>query len=388
MESLCLLVGIFLADTPIDSLDARRDFVTSIVQPAMDAKKGIGIIVGVLEADRSTHFFGFGRTSESSPTPPNENTIFEIGSITKTFTTLILAEMVRKGEVSLDDPIQSYLPAEWKIPKIGDRAVTLLDLATHTSGFPRDAGAILRMATWSKDWEQDPFRQLTDEHIIESLCRVKLRDNFIGKVHYSNFGMGLLGEALARKAKSSYADLVRSIITQPLGMTSTFQVTPDDQRNRQAPGHDAKRLETVHWTFGQLAGCGALRSTASDILLYLAAQSGQKETPLTEAMIATQQERFPTGDGEGRFIGLGWFLSDTLQKTRIAWHNGGTGGYCSSAIFCRDPAVGVIVLSNVSPEVDAGSADRFAAEIIKRLIEEQQAKRASVPSEQASPPHP
>ncbi len=171
-------------------------------------------------------------------------------------------------------------------------------------------------------------------------------------------------------------------------MTSTFQLTPEDQRNRQAPGHDAQRKETVHWTFGHLAGCGALRSTASDMLVYLAAQSGQKNTPLTEAMLATQQERFPTDDGEGRLIGLGWFLSDTVQKTRIAWHNGGTGGYTSSAIFCRDPKVGVVVLSNINPEADTGSADRIAAEIIKQLIEEQQAKNANDPSGPASLPPP
>ncbi len=292
--------------------------------------------------------------------------------------------MVRRGEVSLDDPVQEYLPVEWKIPKLGDSAIKLVDLATHTAGLPRDAGAILRLAVWSDDWEKDPFRQLTNQHIIESLNRVTLRDSFVGKVNYSNFGMGLLGEALARKAKSSYADLVRKTITDPLEMKSTFQVTPEDQWKRQAPGHDAKQKETINWTFGQLAGCGALRSTASDMLVYLTAQSGRRKTPLEEAMFATQKERFPTGDGEGRFVGLGWFLSNTAEQTKICWHNGGTGGYTSAAIFSRDPAVAVVVLSNISPEADAGSADRIAAEIIKRLIEETQEKKATVPSGPAS----
>ena len=111
--------------------------VDKAIQPLVDTKKIMGAVVGVLPRDGQREYFFYGQTKADGPTPTSE-TLFEIGSVSKTFTALLLALAVERGEVKLDDPVRALLPADWPVPRRGEREITLLELATHTSGLPNN----------------------------------------------------------------------------------------------------------------------------------------------------------------------------------------------------------------------------------------------------------
>jgi CubicO group peptidase (beta-lactamase class C family) len=334
--------------------------------PVLKDGRSVGLVVGISDAQgqRFCHGVGTCRPDGSRPTP---TTIFAIGSITKTFTTLLLAESVRRGEVRLDDPVECYLPADWVVPRNGDKKVTLLDLATHTSGLPRDAKVILRRVLWDRAWANNPFGQLDEALIAQTLQETKIDSKTVGTVSYSNLGMGLLGEALAHRSGKSFAELTAETLTEPLKMASTFEIVPESDRPRQARGHGPKGVEVPDWTFGRLAGCGALQSIAEDLLTYLEAQSGRRPTALSDAMVLTQEKRADAGNGQS--VCLGWFRQTTVQGLELWWHDGGTDGFTSCAIFCRSPATAVVVLSCSGAAVDAGSVDALATLTMKKLLE-------------------
>jgi CubicO group peptidase (beta-lactamase class C family) len=176
--------------------------------------------------------------------------VFEIGSITKVFTTLVLADMARRGEVALDDPVAQYLPADVIMPKRGGRRIALIDLATHTSGLPRRPGDIA-----PADWA-NPYADYSIVQLYAFLGRYRLRRD-IGAAHlYSNLGMGLLGHALALRAGGDFETLVRKRITAPLGMVDTAMALTPGMRTRLAKGHDAERRPVANWDFDALAGPG------------------------------------------------------------------------------------------------------------------------------------
>src|SRR3972149_8582837 len=195
--------------------------------------QGVGIVVGVIDAN-GRRGIAHGRARAADPRPLDSDTIFEIGSGTKVCTALLLADMVQRGEVALDDPISKYLPSGVKAPERNGRAIALVDLATHTSGLPR-VPANLRPATF-----QDPYADYTAEHLDAFLSSYELPREPGTKFEYSNLGGGLLGYLLARRAGMDYAALVRARITGPLGMTSTTAARPGDEDGpRLAAGHNA-----------------------------------------------------------------------------------------------------------------------------------------------------
>jgi CubicO group peptidase (beta-lactamase class C family) len=284
------------------------------------------------------------------PAKVDEDTIFEIGSITKVFTGILLAEMAQKGEVRLEDPVAKYLPAEAAPPREGERQITLLDLATQRSGLPRlpenlapaDAG--------------DPYVDYTPERLYAYLSKAKLETPIGSTYGYSNLGVGLLGHALSRAGKSDYGTLVRERITVPLGMTVTALEVDPSHAARVARGHDtagAKPTPVPPWTWNKtssLAGAGGLRSTAREMTRFVAANAGLVESKLSAALRDTQQERSDAGSPR-MGIGLGWHIRKS-DAGAVVWHNGGTGGFHS---FCGfDPATktGVVVLANGNGSID------------------------------------
>jgi CubicO group peptidase (beta-lactamase class C family) len=197
--------------------------------------------------------------------PDGAGTIFEIGSITKTFTVTLLADMAREGIVALDDPVQHYLPDAVRLPVHG-RPITLEDLATHRSGLPRLPKGLLWPAL-TRD-RRDPYAKLNDARLTAAVSATRPRRNPGRKVAYSNYGMGLLGYVLALRAGTTYEQLVRARICEPLGLVDTWIDTPEPERRRLAMGHTRRRVETPPWHLGALAGAGGLRSTAADLLAF------------------------------------------------------------------------------------------------------------------------
>ena len=320
-----------------DSLVPTDAEIRKILVERIDAfHQSVGIVVGVIEP-KGRRIVAYGKLERGDPRTLDGNTIFEIGSITKVFTSLLLADMVARGEVSLDDPVAKYLPETVKIPSRGDRQITLHDLSTHTSGLPR-LPSNMKPAN-----PANPYADYTVEQLYQFLSDYKLPRDPGAKFEYSNLGGGLLGHALAGRSGMDYEALVKSRICGPLGMNSTRISLSPEMKVRLAVGHDDRMKPVPNWEIPTLAGAGALRSSANDLLTFLAANIGYTKSPLASAMAGMLKSPRPTGDPD-REIALGWLMEDK----KIMWHNGGTGGFRSVIAFDPRVRVGVVVLSNAS----------------------------------------
>ncbi len=320
--------------------------IRKILAERIDNRQSVGIVVGVIEP-AGRRVIVYGSLAKNDKRPLNGDTIFEIGSATKVFTSLLLTDMVQRGEVALTDPVAKYLPATVKMPERGGRSITLEDLSTHTSGLPRMPANLA-----PKD-PGNPYADYSVEQLYQFLSSYQLTRDIGAQYEYSNLGGGLLGHVLARRAGMDYEALVKTRICDPLGMSSTGITLSPEMKARLATGHNASMDPVSNWDLPTLAGAGALRSTANDMLAFLAANLGYTKSPLAPAMAAMLTLRRPTGVGDLE-IALGWHVFKSNGK-EIVWHNGGTGGYRSFFGFDPKTQVGVVVLSNA--ETTAGVDD-------------------------------
>src|ERR1017187_3791864 len=270
----------------------------------------------------------------------HQNVGIVVGSPTKVFTSTILADMVQRGEVSLDDPVAKYLPAGVKMPQRGGKQITLIDLATHTSGLPRMPSNFA-----PKDIE-NPYADYTVANLFQFLSTYELKRDIGSQFEYSNMGVGLLGQALARRAGMGYEALVRARVTGPLKMENTRIALSPEMKSRLAQGHNEARQPTANWDLPTFAGAGALRSDERDMLTFIAAHLGYVESPLGPAMAAMTKVRRPAGNPQTE-VALAWIVAKK-EGREIYWQNGGTGGYRSFIGFDPKSRVGVVLLSNMS----------------------------------------
>jgi len=299
--------------------------------------QSVGIVVGLVDST-GRRTISYGKFGAGDARAVDANTVFEIGSVTKVFTSLLLTDMVQRGEVSLADPVAKYLPAGVKMPERNGRQITLEDLATHTSGLPR-----LPSNLHPQD-AANPYADYSVEQLYQFLSGYQLTRDIGSQYEYSNLGGGLLGHVLARRAGMDYEKLVRTRICDPLGMRSTVITLSNETKSRLAVGHDASMQRVAYWDLPTLAGAGGLRSTANDLVTFVAANLGYVKSPLAPAIAAMLTVRRPTGS-PGLDIGLGWHIL-TRDGHEIVWHNGGTGGFRSFIAFERKTGTGVVVLSN------------------------------------------
>lgn len=336
--------------TPATSAVPSDAEIRKILMERIDTyHQGVGIVVGLIEPT-GRRVIAYGALDKGDARPLNGQTVFEIGSVTKVFTSLLLADMVQRGEVALTDPVAKYLPGGVKVPQRDGKAITLQDLATQTSGLPRMPDNFT-----PKD-PANPYADYSPEQLFQFLASYELTRDIGSKYEYSNLGVGLLGQALARRAGMDFEQLVRTRIGMPLGMKSTTVLLTPEMRTRLAVGHDARLAPVANWDIPTLAGAGALRSDVDDMLTFLSAHLGYTKSNLAPAMNAMVATRKPTGM-PGLEIGLGWHVS-TKDGSEIIWHNGGTGGYRSFVGFNPNTRVGVVVLSNTSNEVGGDDIGR------------------------------
>jgi CubicO group peptidase (beta-lactamase class C family) len=297
--------------------------------------------VGTIRRGRS-HVFSYGRVAKKLDRAPDRHTVFEIGSITKVFTAIALADMVRDGIVKLEDPVRLYLPNDVRVPTSGSHEITLLDLATHRSGLPRMPSNFYISRLRSR---RNPFKHYTPKLMYRFLSKYRLQRDVGAEFEYSNLGYGLLGHALARKVGISFEQLVIDRICKPLDLKDTCQHLSPGQKSRLAQGYTANLRPTPNWDFDALAGAGALRSTADDMLRFASANIGLVKTDLQPVLEAAQRIRNDAGGGRMK-IALGWGVESVSSGNPIFRHNGGTGGYHSDIGFIKESQTAVVVLSN------------------------------------------
>ena len=331
-------------------------------------RRNVGIVVGVIEP-QGRRIVAYGRIGQTDPRPVNGETIFEIDSVTKVFTALLLADMVQRGEVALTDPVAKYLPAGVKLPERRGRHITLLDLATHTSGLPGFPSNI-----YPAD-PANPFADYTADQLYEYLSTYQLKRDIGSKYNYSNMGYGILGQALARRAGMTYEDAIKARITGPLGMNSTGISLSPELKSRLSSGHEAYRMEAAPpWDAPAMEGAMGLRSTVDDLLAFLSAFLGYTKTPLSPAMAAMLTVRRPTGEPR-HDVALGWHtvtpgvcgrFGCKPMDVEIIWHNGMSFGYSSYIGYDPKSRVGVVALSNAAARLE-GIGDIARHLLVPRL---------------------
>lgn len=336
-------VGEILASTPPWE-GSSADLLSEYVGPLAAGLAAGGVVAGVVRGD-TEEVAAFGDAPADG--------IFELGSLTKAFTGVLLAEMAGRGEVGLDEPVEHHLPGGVSVPREEGRQVTLVDLATHSAGLPRLPPG------FDPSDPEDPYADFTVERLYEALGRTTLEAPIGGRVAYSNYGFGLLGHALGRAGGRSYDDLVVERVCLPLGLAETVMEVPEGLRARRVQGHDERGEPVPHWAQGAIAGAGGLEASAGDVLRFARANIDPGGTALAEALEEAQRPRLDRGDG-GR-IGLGWNHLPMPDGSSAVWHNGGTGGFRSSLFLHRPSGTAVVILTNTTTDVDATALRMLAA---------------------------
>jgi CubicO group peptidase (beta-lactamase class C family) len=334
----------------------------------------MGAAMGIIDKHQILQEYYFGSISKDKASPPDSHSIFEIGSITKTFTSTLLAQMILEGQINLADELESLLPeGEVTVPRWNGKKVTMEHLVTHSSGLPRVPRDSDQPLPPGYD-PYDPYAAYTTAYVydyLSSYCNLIFEPGT--QYSYSNTGMGLVGHVLGLVDSTSYEELVRREVLEPLGMNETSLFLSEDQIANLAPGHN-EELDSVKNYYAQdiFQGAGFLKSSLHDMLIYLKAQMGFTATSLEEAMEMTHQSHFDVGmvtynDREGFYqlsIGLAWHIDELPEGYTFHWHGGRTNGYMAYMAFDPETMTGVVILCNQSIE---NAIIRFGEDVLKAV---------------------
>jgi CubicO group peptidase (beta-lactamase class C family) len=315
--------------------------VRDILRQRIDvSRRGVGCVVALVD-ESGARVVSYGRVTSGEERPVDGGTVFQVGSVTKVFTALLLAQMAASGEVRLNDPIALYVPASVTTPRA--REITLLHLARHTAGFMSFANDL------DSTPAEHPGEAPTNEEMFAALDRQPMRAATGVHHSYSSYGAALLGELLARRAATDFESAVRARILEPLGMTrSGFALTPQ-LRDAHATGHTARGEPLAPAQARGMLGSGALRSTANDLARFVQAHLGLRNSELAGPMRATQRTEADRQRPDLP-MGLGWFHAE-LPGKRIVHHAGSTPGFRAYVGMDLERRRGVVVLGNSDHDV-------------------------------------
>jgi serine-type D-Ala-D-Ala carboxypeptidase/endopeptidase len=331
-----------------------RDLAVALKSGELAPSTGAGVSIGVIEHG-VRRVFSYGTAKPDS--------IFEIGSMTKTFTGLILAQMVEQGKVKIDEPVRELLPAGTVTKPTGPE-ITLLDLATQHSGLPRMPD------NFNPADGKNPYADYHAANLFAFIGKHGVAVPAGASFLYSNLGFGLLGQSLSVRAGTPYPELLKTEVTVPLALADTTISLSPEQLSRFMPGHDGDHQPAHAWDLDALAGAGAIRSTAGDLLTYLAANLHPEDvkpgagagSTLQAALNLSHQLRADAMPGMR--IALAWlYQSDSGNY----WHNGATGGYSSYGFFNPKGDYAAVVLLNTTIGSKGSFADRLGEHISERL---------------------
>jgi len=320
--------------------DQANDQALALLQNEIDTRESAGIVAGIITGG-AQRIVAAGR-SDAPDGALDGDTVFEIASLTKLFTALLLADMVQHGEVALDDPAAKYLPPHVAMPDFEGRGITLRDLVTYTAGlpaFPADFPALDKAK---------PFPNYPIDQMYAALGATKLPYAPGEHYRYGNFGYGLLGHVLSRCAGMRYEDLVVQRICAPLGMDSTrISLTPSMQA-RRAPGHSDNLKMVASWHQPPaFEAASAFSSTVNDMLKFLAAAMGQRPSGLAPAFAALLEPRrlMKSKTFPDMSVAAGWFIHAD-HDDELIWKNGDTLGFTSFMGYSAKSQTGVVLLAN------------------------------------------
>lgn len=316
----------------------------ALLAACIETQRATGIVVGIVRPT-GREIVSLGTRGGATAGPVDGDTLFEIGSITKIFTALALAELVERGVVGLDDPVSRHLSRALTASERAGGQITLHDLATHRSGLPRIPPGI------GEEHPDNPYLGYGSDELFRFLAGYQLPRQPGAEFEYSNLGFGLLGLALVAATRApDYEQMLSDLVLAPAGLTDTVVTVDAARLARMAQGHDYALRPVPNWDFGALAGAGALRSSANDLLSLLEIGLGLTDSPLEPAFARTTIERAELGE-PGLEIGLGWIIVPD-RDSEVIWLNGGTGGFRSFIGFNKAEGTGVVVLVNSATSIN------------------------------------
>ncbi|MGI9241036.1 MAG: serine hydrolase domain-containing protein, partial [Verrucomicrobiales bacterium] len=307
-----------------------------------------GLVICMVNADGRS-YFSYGNLSQAPGSPPtDEMALYEIASVTKTFTGVLLAQMVVAGDVSLGDTVGSLMPVGSGMPGNGGDAITLEQLANHSSGLPSTPPNLPATIT---DFNNQ-FENYGADLLYEFLDSFTLPRAPGSGFEYSNAAVGLLGHILAQSQGTDYQTLLRERVLDPLGMSDTAIDLTAGQQIRRAPGHHGV-VERPPFEMNSLGAAGGLKSSAADLGNFLESNLGIGEDVLDGALPLSHQRSFnlPSGPYD---LGLGWWLWDGGD---LVQHGGDSFGSTAFIGFRRSTGTGVAILSNNRSHMPAGISD-------------------------------
>ena len=320
------------------------------------AKKGHtqSLAIGVINKGSIKSYF-YGETEKGNGALPQGSTLYEIGSLTKIFTAILLADLVEKQVISLDDSIIKFLPDSLKSnPAL--QQITFKKLANHSSGLERMPNNFEQVKGYQA---LDPYKTYGRKELYEELKKLQINSEQIDQYNYSNLGYALLGDLIQTISKKSYEQQLKEVLTAPLGLTKT-SITVDPKTTPMIKTYNQQGLETPIWNFQSFAAAGAIKSTMDDLLIFAKSQFKMPESTLENAMALTRQFTFflpPDTD-----IGLAWHIN-MIDDMIYFHHTGGTYGSSSYIAISPDAKTAVIVLSNA-----AESVEPTGSQIIKKIL--------------------
>ena len=320
-----------------------EEIVGKIGDGYVGKNSSVGLVIGVVRGDR-VFIKGFGKKSKEGGDAPDAQTIFELASIGKIFTTSAAQILAERGEISFDDSIDKYLNQKVKICEKA-KNITLRQLATHTSGLPSFPESFIPKI---KD-ELNPYKDLTAQDLYDYLATCE-NIGEAGRFDYSNTGMGVLGHILELKTGKSYESIIKDEITNKLEMKNTTITLSAEQKKLLAQGYNEQGNPNPIWEDKVLTGAGSFLSNAEDMTKFIKANFDENQSGVSTSLLKTHERQF------GGETGLGWhfysgFISFFTDESGTIWHNGIAGGYASFIALNKKTKSGVIVLSNTANDV-------------------------------------
>lgn len=319
-------------------LDKKID---AILQRYMFESKTVGLSIGIVK-DGKTSFYNYGETKKGNGQIPSSKNLYEIGSITKTFTSLLLAKAILEKKITLNDPVNKFLPVAIPVLKYEGDTLRIVHLSNHTSGLPPlpdNFGATDLV---------NPYKDYSNDKLLAYLKVAKLSRKPGTQFEYCNLAVGLLGHILEGINKMSFEKMVTTFICTPAHMQDTRQLLLKKDSALFVQGYDASILPQGQWDFKALAAAGCIRSNAEDMLKYASVQLGNTTTALKNAIELSHQPTFDAGQQQ---IALNWFLQD-WGWGKVLFHGGQTGGYKSFLAINEKTQNAVIILSNTAVSND------------------------------------
>lgn len=304
-------------------------------------------------SDSAVSFYGAHRVNDNLKNIDNHDRVFEIGSISKVFTSTLLAHAIHDSVISTDQTVRSTLYIEMA----ENPDFTFLQLSNHTSGLPRLPGGYTLNFLWNMD---NPYKNFDADELRNYLENDLVLSRDPGEAHrYSNLGAGLLGLFMGELENSSYDDLLQRKIFEPMGMNRS---TTDREliEDYLVTGITKRGGSAKNWDLADLAGAGGILSTAEDLSRFIQANFNPDDPVLSLQREATFQVN------DNMDVAMGWFILKRESGAQWYWHNGGTGGYRTSIVMDPDQKTGVVVLSNISAgHSEADKIDRLSFDLME-----------------------